>query len=60
MGCSDVDKAECNKTMKGESNHFECYCKGDYCNGATIMAAGNVVTATLVAVAVTGMITRIG
>ena len=52
MGCSAVDKAECNNTMKGESNHFECYCRADYCNGVTILAAGNGVTVMLVAAAV--------
>ena len=58
MGCSTVDKAECNNTMKGLGNSFECYCKADLCNGATVMAAGNAVTATLTAAVVIGMLGR--
>ena len=61
MGCSTVDKAECSNTMKGESNsNFECYCRADRCNGATVMAAGNAVTATITAVAVIAMMGRSG
>jgi hypothetical protein len=30
-----MDQITCNTTMKGMSNYFECYCKTDYCNGAT-------------------------
>merc|ERR1712027_990 len=52
LGCSDMDKSECNSTMKGKSNHFECYCKSDYCNGATNTTAGKFMAAIFTAVAV--------
>merc|ERR1711879_250152 len=48
---SAMDKSECNSTMKGKSNHFECYCKSDYCNGATNKTAGSFMTAIFTAVA---------
>ena len=51
LGCSDMDKSECNSTMKGKSNHFECYCKSDYCNGATNTTAGSFMAAIFTAVA---------
>ena len=51
LGCSEMDKSECNSTMKGKSNHFECYCKSDYCNGATNTTAGSFMAAIFTAVA---------
>ena len=43
--------------MKGSGNHFECYCKSDYCNGATNVGAGTFMMAivTAVALSVVGM-----
>ena len=51
LGCSEMDKSACNNTMKGAGNHFECYCKSDYCNGANGMAAGNFMATLFTAVA---------
>ena len=34
LECSTEDKDGCNNTMRGSSNHYECYCKTDYCNGS--------------------------
>ena len=48
-----MDKSACNNTMKGASNHFECYCKSDYCNGATNVGVGNFMVAIFTAVALT-------
>ncbi len=53
-GCSKEDKDECSVEKRGQNDHFTCYCKTDYCNGAgkteTTMgfaAAAAVVTAAL-------------
>lgn len=37
MGCTEVDKNECNVIKKGMAEEFSCFCKTDYCNSVSVL-----------------------
>ena len=41
LGCSTEDKSACTSSKKGTSQVYDCFCKGDHCNGSETFHPGS-------------------